>query len=261
MSNLGSSGSPASLVERSLKDGVAVLHMNDPAHRNVLSQQMSDEIAAGVAASLADGAGAIVLTAAAPVFCSGGSLDALLNRTNPLRQIYVGFNALADAPVPTIAAVGGAAVGAGVNLPLACDVVIASPSARFDPRFLDVGIHPGGAHLLRLIRRVGAQGAAALSLCGDALTGEEAAVAGLAWRCVPDDELESTALKLARRAAQRDHELVRRTKATLRASEKLLDAAEAFELELVSQQWSTDRPGFDDQVRRVQEALAQRKPK
>lgn len=53
--------------------------------------------------------------------------------------------------------IDGAAVRAGVNLPLACDVVLASPEARFDPRFLDIGIHPGGGHLYRLAQRVGQQ--------------------------------------------------------------------------------------------------------
>ena len=107
------------------------------------------------------GAGAVVLTAEPPVFCAGGSLDALLSRDVPLAASYDGFLALANAPVPTIAAIDVAAIGAGVNLPLACDVILAAPSARFDPRWLDVGIHPGGGHLWRLFQRVGTQGAAA----------------------------------------------------------------------------------------------------
>ena len=137
------------------------------------------------------------------MFCAGGSLDDLLRRDQPPSAAYAGFLALAEAPVPTIAAVTGAAIGAGVNLPLACDVVIAGESARFDPRFLDVGIHPGGAHLWRLAQRVGPQGAAALVLCGDTLTGPEAVTHGLAWRCVPDDEVRAVAVRLARQAADR----------------------------------------------------------
>ena len=99
-----------------------------------------------------------MLTAEPPVFCAGGSLDALLSRDVPLAACYAGFLALADAPVPTIAAVASPAIGAGVNLPLACDVILAAPGARFDPRWLDVGIHPGGGHLWRLAQRIGAAG-------------------------------------------------------------------------------------------------------
>ena len=159
----------------------------------------------------------------------------------------------------TVAAVGGACIGAGVNLPLACDVTVASPEARFDPRFLDVGIHPGGGHLWRLVDRVGRQGAAALSLCGDALDGTEAEAKGLVWRCVPADELVEVALRLARRAARRDPELVARARATLDASLTLSSAEDAVGLELVAQQWSMDRPGFADQVRAVQARLAERR--
>ena len=76
---------------------------------------------------------------------------------------HAAFDALRSAAVPTIAVVTGAAIGAGVNLPLACDIVVAGTSARFDPRFLDVGIHPGGGHLFLLQQRVGRQGARELA--------------------------------------------------------------------------------------------------
>jgi enoyl-CoA hydratase len=164
-----------------------------------------------------------------------------------------------QAPVPTIAAVAGAAVGAGVNLPLACDVVIAAESARFDPRFLDVGIHPGGAHLWRLVQRVGVQGAVALVLLGDTLTGAEAQAHGLAWRCVPDADLEKVALALATRATQRSAPLVQRTKQTLQATLVATTFEEAFSLELAAQEWSVNQPEFADAVRRIQTGIAARR--
>ncbi|WP_198653669.1 enoyl-CoA hydratase-related protein [Actinocorallia populi] len=254
------SGSPERrLVRVTVDDGVGVLVLADPEHRNTLSRRMSDDLAAAVDDALAGGARALVLTAEPPVFCAGGSLDGLLDRTAPLAAAYAGMERLAAAPVPTIAAVGGPAIGAGVNLPLACDVVLASPAARFDPRFLDVGIHPGGGHLWRLAGRVGAQGAAALVLCGDLLTGEEAEAKGLAWRCVPQDELEPTALRLASRAAGRSAPLVRRAKRTLAESLALADGAEAAKLELAAQQWSVERPEFAETVRAVQRGLAARR--
>ncbi|CAN5691276.1 enoyl-CoA hydratase [soil metagenome] len=247
------------LVRHRIADGVGRVHLDDPRHRNALSRQLSDELAAAVAAVIAQGAGAIVLSAEPPVFCAGGSLDGLLNRDAPLREVYAGQLALINAPVPTIAAVAGAAVGAGMNLPLACDVVITTESARFDPRFLDVGIHPGGAHLWRLAQRVGAQGAAALVLLGDTLTGAEAQAHGLAWRCVPDTDLDEVAMTLARRAAERSAPLVRRTKQTLTATLSAASFEDMFELELDAQEWSVDQPDFIDAVRRIQAALAERK--
>jgi len=237
-------------------DGVARVHLDDAEHRNALSKATSDALARAVDDALARDAGAIVLTAAPPVFCAGGSLDGLLARDVPLAEMFHGMQALAHAPVPTIAAVAGPVIGAGVNLPLACDVVIVGRSARFDPRFLDVGIHPGGGHLWRLRQRVGSQGAAALVLCGDVLSGEEAVVAGLAWRCVADAEVEELASRLGRRAAGRDRELVRVTKRSLLESAVFTDAETAAEAELAVQQWSMDRPGFADGIRALQARLA-----
>lgn len=253
-----SASAASRLVRCWTDDGIGRVHLNDPRHRNALSKQLSDQLATAVNEVISDGAGAVLLTAEPPVFCAGGSLKSLLKRDVPLEETYAGHRALIAAEVPTIAAVGGAAVGAGVNLPLACDVVIAAESARFDPRFLDVGIHPGGAHLWRLIQRVGLQGAAALVLLGDTLTGAEAQTHGLAWRCVPDADLEDFALTLARRAAHRSAPLIRRTKQTLRATLAATSFEEAFSLELDAQEWSVNQPGFTEAVRKVQASLAAR---
>ena len=249
----------APLVTFDLDDGVGLLRLADPRHRNALSKKLSDDLATAVAAAITGGAAAIVLSAEPPVFCAGGSLEGLLNRDVPLVDMYAGHWALMEAQVPTIAAVAGAAVGAGVNLPLACDVVIAAESARFDPRFLDVGIHPGGGHLWRLAQRVGMQGAAALVLCGDVLTGAEAAARDLAWRCVADSDVEEVAL--GRRAASRPRALMVRTKQTLRAMTAVTSFEEAFACELDAQEWSVAQPEFVAAVRRVQADLEARKAK
>ena len=93
-------------------------------------------------------------------------------------------------------------------------------------------------------------------LCGDVLTGEEAVTAGLAWRCVEETALEPTAHALASGAARRSRQLVVRTKSSLRASEAILDPSEAVALELEAQRWSMDQPGFDDNIRRIQQAIS-----
>jgi enoyl-CoA hydratase len=250
---------PLDLVGLTIEQGVARLYLNDPDRRNALSADMSAALAERVAEATGQGVGAIVLTAAPPVFCSGGLLESLLSPEVPLERTYDGFRALARVAVPTIAAIGGPVVGAGVNLALACDVVVATPAARFDPRFLDVGIHPGGGHLWRLRRRIGSQGAAAMVLCGDVLTGEEAVVRGLAWRCVEPGVLEEVAMALAVRAAGRPRELVVRAKETLRASEGTPGADEAEALELAAQRWSMELPQFEERVRAVQARLSARR--
>lgn len=247
-------------VRASLEDdGVARLTLADPAKRNVLSHRLSADLASAVEDVLSGGARSIVLDAEPPVFCAGGSLDDLLQREHPLSETYAGFVALADASVPTIAAVAGPAIGAGVNLPLACDIVIAGTSARFDPRFLDIGIHPGGGHMWRLAQRVGPQGAAALVLCGDVLSGEEAVTAGLAWRCVADGAVLEVALRLARKAAARSPELVRRAKEVLRATTGYDAAAPAaIAAELEAQQWSVEQPYFEETVKAVRARIGSR---
>jgi len=252
---------PRPLVHLTLDDTTARVHLDDPATRNALSPSLSLELAAAVSSALAAGATALLLTAAPPVFCSGGSLDELLAPTHPLDDAYAGFLALADAPIPTIAVVDGAVVGAGVNLPLACDVVLTSPDARIDPRFLDVGIHPGGGHLQRLRERVGRQGAAALSLCGDQITGEEAVSAGLAWRCVPTHELLATAERYAARVASRPPELVRRAKDSLDRSGPGVDPAAARALEREAQEWSMAQPFFAERVAALRARIGESGPR
>jgi enoyl-CoA hydratase len=245
-----------SLVRVEQVDGdVAVLTLADPDHRNALTLELTRDLAAAVATALGAGAGALVLAADGPVFCAGGSVDDLLEPRADLPEMYAGFLALANASVVTVAAVGGAAIGAGVNLPLACDVVVASHAAGFDPRFLDLGLHPGGGHLWRLERRVGRQAAAALVLCGDVLDGTEAEAKGLVWRCVPDEELLDAALGLARRAAGRPRGAVSRTKATLDAVPSIDTADEAVALELEAQRWSMAQPAFAERLEQLRRRL------
>jgi enoyl-CoA hydratase len=248
------------LVQLELDEGhgVGVVLLDDPAHRNVLSRAMSDALAEAVASALEAGARAIVLAASPPVFCAGGSVDDLLDPPGPLVDAYAGLHALADCPVPAVAAVGGAAIGAGVSLPLACDVILVSDEASFDPRFLDVAIHPGGAHLWHLSHRIGRQGAAAMVLCGDVLGGEDAVRAGMAWRCVRHDELLQTAKAFASRAASRSPDLVVRTKETLRRTAPLADRGEAERLELEAQEWSVAQPAHLQAVKVLRDRVRKR---
>ncbi len=212
---------------------------------------MVEALSSAVAAAAAAECRALVLRHTPPVFCAGGSLDDLLHPRAPLKRMYDAFRALDRVGAPSIAVVDGAAVGAGINLLLACDVVLCSPESRFDVRFLQAGLHPGGGFLWRLRRVLGPQAAAAMTLFGEVVTGEEAARIGLVWRCVRRDELLAEATALARRAAGRDPELVQRVKATLAEVEGVDDPEEAMALEAVAQRWSMDRPQFTESLRQL----------
>ncbi len=196
--------------------GVAIVSLNHPDDRNALSFSMTRALVEAMRRVEADdGIGAVVLAANGSVFSAGGSVDDLLEPKAPLSETYAGYVAVLETQLPTVAAVSGPALGAGMNLALACDLIVCSPSARFETRFLDVGLHPGGGHLWQLRQRIGRQGAAALSLFGETLDGEEAVRRQLAWRCVPEPELLETAWQLASRAAGHDRALIERTRRTL----------------------------------------------
>jgi enoyl-CoA hydratase len=246
------------LVKSELSDRVAVVTLNDPDVRNALSLAMSGAMAATLE-SLANSpdVGAVVITGTPPAFSAGANLDELENATrDSLRRIYEGFLAVARFPLPTIAAVNGPAVGAGLNLALACDVRVAARSARFESRFLDLALHPGGGHTWMLQRLMGPQGAAALVLCGESLDGEAAARRGLAWTCVDDERVLEEAVRLAGRAAGAPPGLARLLKSTLGAVTQSAQHDEAVERELISQTWSMEQREFRDRVAALKRRLA-----
>ncbi len=231
-------------VER--REAVAVLTLDDPDRRNALTAEIVDGIVEAVAACEADDeVGAIVVTGAPPAFCSGADVSALGEMgahegrdAGQVRGIYDGFLAVRDCTLPTVAAVNGAAVGAGCNLALCCDVRVVGESARFDSRFARIGLHPGGNHLWMLERAAGPQVAAAMNLFGERVDGARAAELGLAWRCVADADLLDEAVALAARAAEVPRALARSIKQTLREVPWQPDLDTALETELERQRRS-----------------------
>ncbi|HET6836236.1 MAG TPA: enoyl-CoA hydratase [Acidimicrobiales bacterium] len=244
-----------------IKDRVALVTLDAPARRNALSLELVDEIEAGFDAIESNpGVGAVVVTGAPPAFCAGADLSHLgSSQRQGLSRVYEGFLRVGRSPLPTIAAVNGAAVGAGVNLALVCDLILAGESARFDTRFIDLGLHPGGGHTWMLQRRVGSQAAAALVLFGRVLEGRQAERAGLAWSCVPDDELLPLALEMASVAARAPRDLVERVKQTMRDVTQLTDHAAAVERELDPQVWSINQPAFQERLAALRQRISSRK--
>ncbi len=250
-------------VER--RGAVAVLTVSDPARRNALTLDLSDRLARAVGECDRDeSVHAVVVTGAPPAFCAGGDLDAHAaagesGSATDLHRIYAGFLAVANAAVPTIAAVNGPAVGAGLNLALACDLRLVGPGASFDARFLQLGIHPGGGMTWLVHRAVGPQTAAAMALFGELLDAHEAVRTGLAYRLIETDDDEprspaaheavvAAAVELARRAAAAPRDLVVATKAALRATAVMPEHADAVSYETAPQLASLRSEAFSRSI-------------
>ena len=208
----------ADLVLYDIIDRVALITVNDPERRNAVTEAMSAQLRDAVQQAEADqGVHAVVVTGAGKAFCAGADLSALgAAAREGLERIYAGFMAVGRCSLPTIAAVNGAAVGAGMNLALAADVRIAGPHAVFDPRFQKLGIHPGGGATWMLQRAVGPQVARAALLFGMRFDAEAAVQHGLALH-VADDPV-AAALELAAGPAAAPREVVLATKTSMRAT-------------------------------------------
>ncbi len=239
-------------IER--RERVALLTLDDADRKNALTTPLVNEIIdAFDVLEIDDAIGAVVLTGAGTVFCAGADTSALAafasDDSSPVERadvakVYEGFLRVLRSDLPTVAAVNGPAVGAGFNLALACDMRLAGTSARFDARFLRIGLHPGGGHLWLLERAVGPQAAAAITLFGCALDAPAAVERGLAWSQHADEVLIDIAVEMAARAAHVPKQLSMRAKDTLRRAPWQPDFATAVRTEFEHQTWSFTQGWF-----------------
>jgi enoyl-CoA hydratase len=249
-----------SYVQTELADGVATITLSDPDRRNALNADLVTELVDTIDQLEKSDAAVMVITGAPPAFCAGADLSSLENADGPaLRQIYQGFTKVHRTPIPSIAAVNGPTVGAGMNLALACDLRLAGESARFDTGFLKLEIHPGGGHTWMLQREIGVQATFALTLFGDTLTGAEAEARGLVWKCVPDDELMPLAQRMAAHAAKHPPTLVRHLNDTIQEMVSTPTYAEAVETEFERQMWSVHQPEFKAAIAKMRESISTKK--
>lgn len=249
-----------SYVRTEVADRVALITLSDPDRRNALNADLVDELVAAIAALEQQDVAALIVTGEPPAFCAGADLTALENADGEaLRQIYQGFIAIHRTPIPSIAAVNGATVGAGMNLALACDLRLAGESATFDTGFLKLDIHPGGGHTWMLERELGVQATFALTLFGDRLDAREAERRGLVWRCVPDDELLPLARQMAAEAASHPSQLARHLNDTIQEMVSTPTYLEAVETEFERQMWSVHQPEFKAAIARMREQIAAKK--
>lgn len=249
-----------SQVKTEITDGVAVVTLNDPDKRNALNLDMVAEVSATLDAIEADeSVGAVVVTGEPPAFCAGADLSHLgSSQREGLMAIYQGFLRFGRCPLPTIAAVNGAAVGAGMNLALVCDVRVAGERARFDTRFLQLGLHPGGGHTWMYRRITGPQTVTAAVLLGQVMDGKEAERVGLVHRCVPDVELLDHCIGMARVSAEAPRDLVMKIKASIQDMADIDDHDAAVERELDPQVWSLDQPAFKERLAALQAKISKK---
>ncbi|MBI3515795.1 MAG: 2-(1,2-epoxy-1,2-dihydrophenyl)acetyl-CoA isomerase [Proteobacteria bacterium] len=186
-------------------DGVAAITLNRPDKLNSFTPELHRELAAALdQAERDDGVRALLLTGAGRAFCAGQDLSSLDMPTvgDTIERLYNKLvRRLRDLPKPIVCAVNGVAAGAGANLALACDIVLAARSASFIQAFCKIGLVPdtGGTYVLP--RLVGSARALALALTGEPVSGEQAAAWGMIWRAVDDAQLMDEARALARRLA------------------------------------------------------------
>lgn len=193
-----------------IEEGVKVITLDDPDRRNAMGAQMAGELRRTVAESDRDATRALVITGSGTAFCAGADLPELFgDRGRPvarthavLQEYYRAFLDVADLRCPTIAAVNGPAVGAGLNLAMACDIRIAGREAAFGATFSRIGLHPGGGATWFLVRAMGASRALQTLLLGTTLDAEQAVRSGLAEG--PEDDCVAVARDMAGRIAALD---------------------------------------------------------
>ncbi|WP_114953748.1 2-(1,2-epoxy-1,2-dihydrophenyl)acetyl-CoA isomerase PaaG [Sphingosinicella terrae] len=245
-----------------LEDGIARLTLNRPDRLNSFTVQMHEEVAEAL--SQAAQARVLVLTGAGRGFCAGQDLndravapgeavdlgDSVEVRYNPL------IRALTSLPMPTIARVNGVAAGAGANIALACDIVIAARSARFIQSFAAIGLSPDSGGTWVLPRLVGQARALGLTLTGEPLPADQAAEWGMIWKSVEDDRLDEEVDRLATKFANGPTRGLARTRQLIRESWD-----HSLEQELVRQRDAMRELGYSEDYREgVAAFMEKRKP-
>ena len=209
----------------SIEAGIASLTLNRPAKLNSFNVRMHEEVQDALRA--VDGSRVLVVRGAGRAFCAGQDLgDRVTLAGHPPPDLGESIDryykplmtALYSLSVPVVAAVNGVAAGAGANIALACDLVVASRSASFIQSFAKLGLVPDCGGTWVLPRLVGPARALGLTLLGEQLSAEQAASWGMIWKCVDDDQLASTVSSLARTLAQGAPLGMAKTKAALRAA-------------------------------------------
>jgi 2-(1,2-epoxy-1,2-dihydrophenyl)acetyl-CoA isomerase len=251
----------------SVQDRIATLTLNRPDRLNALGDSLREDLYDAVLKAGADPeVGAIVITGAGRGFCSGGDVKsmnerdqgraqaaALTEKFAPVRDRVV--LAIRDCPKPVIAAINGACAGAGVGLALACDMRLASNTAKFSLAFVKRGLHPDWAVTYFLPRAIGTAKACELIFTGDTFDAAEAARLGLVSTLTAPEELMNEANKLAKKIADGPAIAIRLAKRSIYHNLEV-DLRAALEFETFAQNVSRETEDSKEGVRAFVEKRA-----
>ena len=216
-------------IQLEMQGAVGIITLNRPASLNALTTEVGQEFQSAVNHVQERGARAVIITGAGRAFSAGGDLREMQKIAEregkveaffdePLRLLHECILLIRRAPLPFIAAVNGAASGAGCNLALACDLVIAGETARFNQAFIKIGLVPDCGGTFILPRLIGWTRAMELMMTGEIVTAEHALEMGMINAVVPDEELLPRELAMAEKLAQAPTAAIGRIKELLEAS-------------------------------------------
>ena len=192
------------------EDRIGIVKLNRPEKLNALSARMADEVTEAVESLSANqGVGVLILTGMGKAFCAGGDLADMVNPPAPPVEFFDWLRIHGNRMIrtlhfcgkPTIASVGGPAMGGGFNMALACDMILASSKASFGQVFIRLGLHPDCGGTFFLPRRIGTAQACELIFTGEIISAEKAYEIGIVNRVVNPDQLEEETRKLAAKIA------------------------------------------------------------
>ena len=245
-------------IQFEMRGGVAVITLNRPEALNALTSEVGQEFQSAVKELAEQGARAVIITGAGRAFCAGGDLremrkiaerdgrvDAFFDE--PLRLLNDCILLIRQTPLPFIAAVNGAASGGGCNFALACDLVIAAESARFNQAFIKIGLSPDCGGTFILPRLVGWKRATELMMTGQVTNASQALEMGMINSVVPDDQLMAAAMAMAEQLAAAPTSSLGRIKQLLEAG-ATNDYGAQLELERKAQLQSGQTKDFKEGV-------------
>jgi len=251
-------------IQTEIRSGYRIISLNRPARMNALSPDLVAAIIAALSAAEADeSCRALVLTGSGRAFCAGADLTGFMENPDEVPDLGSAIDQswnpmarkFASLRMPTVAAVNGMAAGAGANLALSCDIVVAANSASFIQGFSKIGLIPDAGGTYILPRLVGEGRARALAMLSEPVKAADAVAMGMIWKSFPDETLLTEACAIAARLASLPTQALLLTRKALAASaENTLDRQLDVEREL--QDIAGRTPDFPEGVRAFLEKRA-----